>query len=336
MPHASTHAAALSFGDDDFMTFEQHQLLRRALGAFAAATLIVAMLPADADAQRRERRGRVPTPAQDSAAEEPAGPQPTVRDLAAIAERLDSADADQVREAIDLLSVIDDARVIPHLARLLRGGRSDEVTDRALQALRGLAHPSGIEVLTEFTHHRRARARRLAFEALSSVTDRRVPALLEQGLRDSDRNVRATCARQLGEIGATGSVDTLFLAFDRGVVEAAISIGKLGNRQSVQRFDAHLGTVPLSVMLSGYSEFVRRRDIPDEVKVDIIGRLGEISGAMVRVFLQRYLDTLPTQGRAAQGRVRQVVIDTLRRIPGHAGSTRGTTVTGTPEAGGEQ
>lgn len=291
------------------------------IATISAVAFVTLLAPVGADAQRRGRRAQ---PAAE--AEEPTGPQPTVRDVATIAARLDSSNPDEVREAIDLLSVIDHPSVVPHLATLLRSGRSDEVTDRALTALRGLAHPSAIEVLTEFTHHRRPRARRLAFQALAAITDRRVPRLLEQGLADSDRNVRAQCARSLGEIGATGSVDTLFHAFDRGVVEAAISIGKLGNRAAVGRFNEHLGHVPLSVMLSGYSEFVRRGDIPDEVKIEIIGRLGDISGDMVRVFLQRYLDTF-SSGRAAQrDRVRTVVLETLRRIPGHAGSARGRTV----------
>jgi len=260
---------------------------------------------------------------------------PTVRDVDDIAERLDSSNPVEVREAIDLLSVIDHPSVVPHLAELLRSGRSDEVTDRALQALRGLAHPSAIDVLTEFTRHRRARARRLAYQALAAIEDRRVADLVEHGLSDSDRSVRATCARALGEMGASGSVDTLFVAFDRGVVEAAISIGKLGNRASVERFTEHLGEAPLSVMLSGYGEYVRRDDIPAAVKIDIIGRLGEISGPMVRVFLQRYLDTFGTGRLAQRDRVRQTVVETLRRIPGHAGSARGTTVSA-GAAGGDE
>ncbi len=261
------------------------------------------------------------------------GPQPTVRDVDDIAARLASPNPDEVREAIDLLSVIDDPSVVPHLAELLRSGRMDEVTDHALTALRGLAHASAIDVLVEFTHHRRARARRLAYQALAAIDDRRIPSLLEQGLRDSDRNVRATAARALGEIGARQSVDTLFLAFDRGVVEAAGAIGKLGNGGSLERFNGHLGNAPLSVMLSGYREYLRRDDIADGVKVDIIHRLGEVSGPMVRAFLQRYLDTLPTRGRASRGPIRTVVIDTLRLIPGAANAARGRVVpTGSAEA----
>ncbi len=304
--------------------------------AIVAVAILALLAPDLAGAQRRQRTRQQaqPTEGEGEGGEVVLeGPQPTVRDVDTIAARLSSANADEVREAIDLLSVIDHPSVIPHLAALLRSGRSDEVTDHALTALRGLAHPSSIDVLVEFTHHRRARARRLAYQALAAIQDRRVPALLEQGLRDSDRNIRAAAARALGDIGATGSVDTLFVAFDRGVVEAAISIGKLGDRRSLERFNGHLGTMPLSVMLSGYAEYLRRSDIPDEVKIDVIGRLGEVSGPMVRAFLQRYLDALPTRGAAARSRVRTVVIDTLRRIPGSANAARGTVVpAGSPEA----
>lgn len=295
-----------------------HRLIRNLSIATALSFALAA--PQPTEAQRRPRR------TADAAESEPEGPQPTVADVDEIAARLSSANPDEVREAIDLLSVIDHASVVPHLAELLRSGRADEVTDRALAALRGLAQPSSIDVLVEFTHHRRARARRLAYQALAAIEDRRVPSLLEQGLRDSDRNVRAAVARDLGEIGARQSVDTLFVAFDRGVVEAAIAIGKLGNRQSLGRFNEHLGRMPLSVMLSGYGEYLRRSDIPDDVKIDVVNRLGEVSGPMVRSFLQRYLDTFPTRGRASRSRVRTIVVETLRRIPGSANAARGRVV----------
>jgi HEAT repeat protein len=318
--------------------------MNRSRNIAIAAAILALLASSPVAAQRRNPRPQAAAGGEGQTEVVVEGPQPTVRDVETIAARLGSANPDEVREAIALLSVIDHPSVIPPLAAMLRSGRSDEVTDQALTALGGLAHPSAVDVLVEFTRHRRSRARRLAYQALAAIQDSRVPALLEQGLRDSDRNVRATAARSLGDIGAQQSVDTLFVAFDRGVVEAAIAIGKLGDRASVTRFNDHLGRVPLSVMLSGYGEYLARVDIPDEVKVDIIGRLGEVSGPLVRAFLQRYLDTLPTRGPlvARSNRIRTVVIDTLRRIPGSANAARGREVpSGTqpatpPASGGAQ
>lgn len=313
------------------------------------ATLLTAsaLAPAAAEAQRTptKRAPRRAPQAQaadgqhEGQAEGPAAPAPTIADLDEIVPRLRSTNPDEVREAIDLLSVIDRREVIPPLAELLRSGQPDAITDRALEALRGLADPASIDVLTEFTRHRRAGARRRAYAALAAIEDRRVATVLEQGLRDSDRSVRAACALALGTIGARGSLDTLFVAFERGVVEAAVAIGKLGNDGSVERFTGHLGQQPLSVMLSGYEQYLRRNDISDQTKIAIVNRLGEVSGRAVREFLTQYLATMPAARAARPPRrgqeaaperrsLRDVVTDTIRRIPVEGDTRRTAPVSG--------
>ncbi len=264
------------------------------------------------------------------AADDHDAPAPTLADLDSILPKLHSQNPDEVREAIDLLSIIDKPAVIPHLAELLRSGQPNAITNRALEALAGLAHPSAIDVLTEFTHHRRAGARLLAYKALAAIDDPRIPALLEQGLHDSDRNVRATTALALGNIGARHSLDVLFQAFEHGVVEAAISIGKLGDKHAVDRFTGYLGSRPLSIMLSGYEQFLKRDDIPVETKTDIVARLGEVSGPMVRSFLEDYLSDFPEHDRS---KLKRHVEDTLRRIP--AGGGHAAAAAPTAPAGGE-
>lgn len=308
--------------------------MARAAGAPLAAATIIHLGPADVQfpsathsRARRHRLGRalagtlalaamIGTPAVHAqgkkGAPAEAADAPTLRDLDEIAAQLDHEDPDKVREAVDLLSVIDHPKVVPHLAELLRSGQPDPITDRALEALRGLAHPSSIDVLTEFTRHRRAAARRRAYLALAAIDDGRVPGLLEQGLRDPDRGVRGAAALALGDIGSKKSLDVLFEAFEAGVVEAAIAIGQLGNAKSVERFGEHLGRRPLGIMLSGYRHFVRRDDLSKEVKEEIVTELGEVSGPMVRRFLESYLETF-AGGRDTD--LEEHVRTTLDRIP---------------------
>ena len=303
--------------------------------SLTVATGLTALLatPDAAEAQARTRGRRTPAAQpREGAQEGPVAPAPTLADLDEIVPRLRSENPDEVREAIDLLSVIDSREVVAPLADLLRSGQPDAITDRALEALRGLAHPSSIDVLTEFTRHRRSGARRRAYQALAAIEDRRVAPLLEQGLRDSDRGVRGAVALALGTIGARSSVDVLFRAFDRGVVEAAVAIGKLGDGATVERFSQHLGQQPLSVMLSGYEQYLRRTDIDEETKVQIVNRLGEVSGRTVREFLSQELARFPERDRS---RLRQVITDTVRRIPVE-GDTRRTTAAGAPATGGAE
>ena len=283
-------------------------------------------LPSVADAQRRRPRDN---------GDAESTPAPTLSDLDEITPRLSSANPDEVREAIDLLSIIDRPEVIGPLADLLRAGQPDPITDRALEALGALGHPAAIEVLTVFTHHRRVGARRRAYEALAAIDDRRVIPILETGLSDSERTVRATAALALGEKGARQSLDILFRAFERGVVEAAIAIGKLGGEQHVERFTEHLGQRPLAIMLSGYHEFLRRDDISNEVKSEIVGRLGEVSGPMVKRFLQEYLGTFPEPSRRRRpSDLQQQVEETIRRIPDEPAAT--TPAQAPAEEGGEE
>jgi hypothetical protein len=65
-------------------------------------------------------------------------------------------------------------------------------------------------------------------------------------------------------------------------------------------------------MLSGFEQFVRRRDLDDEVKLEIVQRLGEVSGPLVKTFLREYLGTFSERDRSA---LKRAVEETIRRIP---------------------
>lgn len=282
---------------------------------------------------RTPRRGRPQAgqTSEDTVSGEAVAPAPTLEDLNTIVPRLSSSNTDDVLAAIDQLSVIDDAAVIAPIVTMLRAGQPDAITERGLEALRGLAEPSSLDCLAEFTRHRRAAVRRRAYAAIAAIHDPRSRQLLEQGLRDSDRQVRGEAADQLGRTGARASLDLLFRAFERGVIEAAAAIGRLGDSASVERFDEHLGHAPLSVMLSGYEQYLRRTDIDEDTKVDIVGRLGEVSGRTVREFLGQYLLTFNERDRS---RLRTVVRDTLARIPADAPARPGGAATPAPTTAG--
>ena len=286
-----------------------------------AIALALGLTAASADAQQA-RRGPARRRGQPAASVE-GGLAPTLEELPVIAARLRSANADEVREAITLLTILDDDDAIAPLSELLRSGQNDAITDAALEALQRLAMPQAIDVLTEFTHHRRAGARRRAYAGIAAIrNDRRVPSLLEQGLRDSEPSIREECAESLGRIGARGSLEMLFRAFERGVLGAGEAIGRLGTDADVARFNGFLGRMPISVMLGGYDQFLQRRDITDAVKLDIVNRLRDVSGRMVCQSLLTYRDTLPPLGRQAPSELRRALTQSLDQIAWDGGSTR--------------
>ncbi|MBN1770622.1 MAG: HEAT repeat domain-containing protein [Deltaproteobacteria bacterium] len=231
---------------------------------------------------RREGAGR---PAVDRAA------------LEAALEELKAPDLATVLGAITRLAEFADGRATGPLTRLLRAGPPDELTHAAIQALGAISDPDSVDVLIEYTRHRRPRVRRLAVQSIAQIRDARVNdkvnEALRNALRDSNDRVRGVAAIALGEHGDRGALDLLFLAFERNVPEAAIAIGKLGGTAEAERLAGFLGQRQLSEILPGFDEFLRRSNFSDDAKVDLIHKLEEIAGPDVKRFLANLVASPP-------------------------------------------
>src|SRR5689334_15951424 len=107
--------------------------------AASVSLLALLALPSLALAQRQQHPPNRPHGGggqeNTMAAGEAAAPAPTLGDMATIVPKLHSANQDEVREAIDLLTVIDRPEVVPPLAELLRSGQPDAITDYVLDRL---------------------------------------------------------------------------------------------------------------------------------------------------------------------------------------------------------
>jgi HEAT repeat protein len=173
------------------------------------------------------------------------------------------------------------------VAKLLERGHTDAVTDRALETLGTLGAPQGGRVLAQFTHHRRPAARAHAFAALGKVagSDQALRHRVANGLRDNWPSVRGAAARALEVLKAREATPILLLAVGRGVPEAAVTLGAIGEPSSLEGFTAHLGKQPLEVMLSGYDRWLSRPDLDEKAKLGIIARLEDIAGPVVLRFV---------------------------------------------------
>jgi hypothetical protein len=173
------------------------------------------------------------------------------------------------------------------VAKLLERGHTDAVTDRALETLGTLGTPAAGPVLGQYAHHRRVAARARAFTALARVagSDRGLRELVASGLRDSAPEVRVAAARALETLKATEATPVLLKALGRGVPEAAVTLGAIGDAKSLEAYNAYLRKQPLDVMLAGYDRYLQRPDLNEKVKLDVIARLEDVSGPVVLRFM---------------------------------------------------
>ena len=245
--------------------------------------------------------------------------RPTQTEIRDAIAKLQSDDLDAVRDGIQFLGVSEAPQAIEPLVALLRSGPSDIYTDAIIEALGSLGRPQALPALLDYLRHRRVNVRTKVVDAIAAVRDPRVRPALEQALRDSDPRVRGAAALALGRTGATASLPILFRAFERGVPEAAVAVGQLGNAQSSEQLLAYLGQRPLPLLLPGFKEFMGRRDFPEPAKLHVVEKLLELSGPQVKRFLITFVGTLPGNDRS---RVRQAAEEAIRRIPDEATTPR--------------
>ncbi len=121
--------------------------------------------------------GAVGLAARESAAQptRPAATQaaqraPTLREAV---QRLQSANPDEVSEAIDALTRIGTPEVVPPLVALIHQGLPDALLETVVSKLGIIGRPEAIEELSALLHHRRPAVRQKAVTALSRIRDPR-------------------------------------------------------------------------------------------------------------------------------------------------------------------
>jgi HEAT repeat protein len=227
---------------------------------------------------------------------------------------LKSADPEIVLAALGTLGASGKKEAASPIMELLETGPRSDVTDAAIYALGGLYSKDSIDTLIEYLRHRRADARIAALFALEKHKEEKVTQAIEQALRDSDRQVRATAALALGKRGDAKSVPVLFLAFERGVTDAAIAIGQLGSPDDAKRLATHLGRADIKIMLAGFEEFLRRESFPEEAKLNILNRLFDLAGPEVWRFAVTYKATFPPDTNEDENKLYKLVSRMVRQI----------------------
>lgn len=222
--------------------------------------------------------------------------------------RLKSGDPAQIKSALDDVRVAGrgGAPAVPAIADLLRNGLSPNLTHAALDTLGDTENEAAAEVLAAYARHRDLTLRRAAVEALSKTAGDLATRALRHALADSDPAVRGVSATALGARKAKEAVPELFAALDRKVPEASASIGIMCAPAECERLLDKLGKLPFDVVMAGIDEVLTRpeKDVGDDLKVKIVGRVRELGTAEVNHFFRGVQTRWPAR---ASRRVKQAI-----------------------------
>lgn len=207
--------------------------------------------------------------------------------------QLDSSEPDEIRAGIEALATVGTAGAVEPLAARVRRGLPADLLDLAVETLGVLGRPEAGPVLFQLSNHRRADVRLAAVSAITACRPDGASGALVSALSDADPRVRGAAATGLGQVGARDAIDTLFLALDRGVLEAASSIGQLATDAAVTRLLTYLGRIPFDGVAPAFDEVFARDDLGDAPKLEVIARLEELATAEVRSYLSALVDSYP-------------------------------------------
>jgi HEAT repeat protein len=228
--------------------------------------------------------------------------------------KLESDNTDEIMYGIQTLAASGSPTAVGPLTQLLMTGPQNNITNSTIQALGIIGHPHSINILIEYLGHRRPDARIACLYALENYQEKRVTRAIENALNDSNPEVRATAALSLGKRQNNQTVDILFLAFKRGVYDAAISIGQIGNATHAAKLATYLGRNDIKVMLPGFDEFLRRPEFPTKAKIEILSDLFELAGPDVRRFAIAYKASFPPDSNEESDPLFKKVSQMVRQI----------------------
>jgi HEAT repeat protein len=196
-----------------------------------------------------------------------------------------SSDRDTVEAGIQSLGLLGTADAVEPLAERIRQGLPPELLETAIVTLMALGQPKAGPVLYELTAHRRPDIRLRAVEAIAATNPPGAEDALSAALSDSDPRVRAAAATGLGEVGSASSLEKLFLALDRGNMEASGAIGRVMPPAQVKRLTGYLGQIPFRSLGPALAQVLRRSDVSESQKLELIARLQEVGTREVKGYL---------------------------------------------------
>lgn len=195
------------------------------------------------------------------------------------------------------------------LVSALAVGTVPERGEATLDALAKLADPTTVDILELYAGHRSPDLRRRAVTALGAIPDGRVVPMLLTRLGDAAPDVRAAAAEALAarkEKKATGRLLKLVKKNDAG---AAGPLGMLATPDLVPQIAELQGGVNDEVLATTMGEYIKRSDVPDKLRVEVIKTLAKLSGVSATAALIEYLASVPAKEDRASQREAQKLVD---------------------------
>lgn len=196
------------------------------------------------------------------------------------------------------------------LIELLASGTRPAIAISSIEALRKLRDPAAVEVLTIYAGNRSPDLRKVAVQALAVFADARVVPVLVERLGDQAADVRAVAAEALATRGERTSAPRLLALFKRNDPGAAAPLGTVAPLSMLPTIAELQGSVDDGNMATALGELLKRQEMQEPTRLDLVRTLGRIQGAASTTALIEYIGSLPANDtRKSKAEAQRLVDD---------------------------
>jgi HEAT repeat protein len=271
----------------------------------AALATVVVLISSGAAQAGKAGKGKKATPAE--AKKE--APKLPAEKLAKVRDILLGDDEQGAIDAAKALGQSGASNAVEPLLDLLSVGGPPSRLEAAVEALGALGDPRAVDALDLYAGNRSADLRRRAVKALAAIKDERVVPVLITALGDAAPDVRAAAADALAARKETKAAPRLLALVKRNDAGAAPALGLLATPELVPALAELQGSVDDNVVASALGEYLKRDDVADGLRVDVVRTIGHLSGAASTTALVEYIASVPAKDDRPSKKEAQKLVD---------------------------
>jgi HEAT repeat protein len=197
----------------------------------------------------------------------------------------------------------------PALIAALSVGLRPAVAAEVLAALGKTKDLRALPLLLLYAGNINLPVRLAAVKALGAYGDARVIDLWLERLGDSQPQVRAAAAEALAARKVARAEKRLFQLVARNDAAAAGPLGTLMVPSAIPQLAELHGRVDDSVLATALGEFLKRPEVPDRLRVDVVRTVAKLPGAVATAALVEYLASVPEKERRPSKEEAQRLLD---------------------------
>jgi HEAT repeat protein len=226
------------------------------------------------------------------------------------------ADEEAAMEAAATLGAAASPAAVEPLCEVLAAGAKPTRLQAVLDALGKLgeahvlrAEQTTVDALVLYAGHRAPDVRLRAIKALGAIDDPRATATLLERLGDAASDVRAAAAEALAARHEQKAAKRMFALLAMGDTGVAGSLAALATPDMIPRIAELAGTIDEAAVADALGDYVKRSDVPDKLRIDVLRTIGKLSGPVATTALVEYVASVPAKEDRASKKEAQKLLD---------------------------